>query len=469
MDDYGSALAIDVLTVISCTVLLARFGDIRFSHPATSYFIFHVHTVTSRLIGLSNGAVALYGGSGWFEAVMPEEIVRASLYADLAFWSTTAVWLFVKGTSGAAPPPTNKYYLKLDPRILRPVLAVAFVMGIIGIRVATQVPGMSNYEGFDPSSEWSSSSYILILPSWFGLAVLGHIYLYGFGRVTTVLLAVYLGLMSLQGGMRFRVIIGLLLAVQIWVERRHRRWPSRSLVFGLTAAAFLFFPMKNVGRMIQDGDSLSLISTTIADSATDIREGHADDQLFLDEFASGLTLLDRQGKKYWGSMYLPLLTLPIPRALWPGKPVLAGYMMDISSTTRPMAVSGMIVTYIGEAYANFGMAGVILVPPFLALFLVLFCRKAYAAPADSVLRFAYVLLSVNLIQVYRDGLVSLFMFTFVNMMPLMVIVLMHFAKSSIRKRRHLGIVKDASPSVASSTNMQLDIIAPSTGELGPRS
>jgi hypothetical protein len=444
MDEYGTALGIDVLTVISCFILLARFGDIRFSHPATPYIIFHVHTVTSRLAGLANGAIPLYANSGWFEAVMPSEIIRAALYADLAFWSMTAVWVFVKGTAdvmeGAAPPPT-RFYMQLDPRILRPVLGVAFVMGIVGLRVAADVPGIPTYEGFDQSSAWTFSSYILILPGWFGLAVLGYIYYYGFGRISTGLLAIYLVLMSVQGGMRFRAIIGLLLAVQIWVERKRRRWPSRMMVLALGVAAFLFFPMKNIGHSIQTGEGLSTISTTITETATDMSEGHADDQLFLDEFASSLTLLDLQGKKYWGSIYLPLLTLPIPRALWPEKPVLAGFMGDISSTTRPMATSGMIVTYMGEAYANFGLAGVILVPPLLAFFLVKFCRRAYMAPADSVLRFAYVLLSVSLIQVYRDGLTSIVMFTFVNMMPLMVVVLIQYARSIVQKHRHIGIVR----------------------------
>jgi hypothetical protein len=436
MDEYGQALLIDAVTVLSCVALLFRYGDLRLSHPGTPYIVFHVHTVTARLAGLFNGAAALYTNSpGEFEPVMPDEILRAAMYADIAFWTVTLVWLFVK--TSPRDEPTDRAMM-LEPRLFRPILLITFILGLIGLRVAAKLPGVDLYE-IDASSPWSTSSYLIILPSWYGLAVIGHIYYYGFKRWTVFLLSIYLFLMAIQGGMRFRFIIGLLLAVQIWVEHRNQRWPSRTLLLGLVAAGLLFFPMKDLGQILQSGGSAADVSAAVSDSATDVSEGSASDQLFLDEFASGLTLLDLQGKKYWGSVYLPLLTLPIPRALWPDKPVLAGFLADISSRTRPMSTSGMIVTYLGESYANFGVAGVFLVPPLLAWLLALFYRSAYRAPRNSVLRFSYVLLAVNLIQVYRDGLVSIVVFTFVNMMPLMFIVLAHMFAAAVRKRRHLGL------------------------------
>ena len=38
----------------------------------------------------------------------------------------------------------------------------------------------------------------------------------------------------------------------------------------------------------------------------------------------------------------------------------------------------------------------------------------------------FMLLACNLIQVYRDGLISLFVFVVINMMPLTAIVALHF-------------------------------------------
>jgi len=435
MDDYAQALAIDALTVVSCVALLVRFGHLRFAHPATAYIVFHVHTVTTRLAGLLHGARPLYSGwwRGMYDPVRPDELARAALYCDFAFLAVTAVWIFVKAT----PRPeelARRPAVKLESKILLPVLGMALVGGLIGLRISAHVPGMQRLQAFGESSDWATSSYVFILPTWFGLAVLGHIYYYGFRWYTSVLLAVYVALMTIQGGLRFRVVVSLLLVATIWVERKGRNWPSRMMVVGFGIVAVAFFPMKIVGSMIQEGQSIDDISAAVSDSIDEAVEGSAADHQFLDEFASALTLLDIQGKKYYGSIYLPLLTLPIPRAWWPEKPKLAPFISDISSPTRPMGQSGMIATYLGESYANLGLLGVILVPPLLALFLAWFCRRAYLTPYDSLWRFSYTLLSVNLIQVFRDGLQSIVVFTFVNMMPLMIVVITHLAVARIRKR-----------------------------------
>jgi len=442
MQEYGQSLLIDALSVTCCFALLLRFGNLRFSHPATPYMIFHLHTVTVRLMGLFNGADTIYSDSPQdFEPVLPVEIIRAALYCDIALWMVTIAWVLFALRAREETVRTDAIYL--EKRVLDPILAVAFVMGIVGLRIAAHVPGISAYEGLDPSSDWSSSSYLIILPSWFGLAVLGHAYYYGFKPITLILVVGYLVLMSLQGGMRFRVIIGLILAVQIWIERSNRRWPTRLTVIGLAVAALAFFPMKTVGFMLRQGESTSEIGSVLSTSITDVSEGANTDQMFLDEMGSALTLIDLNGKKFMGSMYLPMLTLPIPRALWPDKPGLSGFLQEISTSHRPMAACGMITTYLGEAYANFGLFGIFIVPPILAVLLAMFYRAAYSVPRLSVMRFAYVLVSVNLIQVYRDGLLSVFVFTLVNMMPLAVIVLAHLAIAAVRKRRHLGLAASA--------------------------
>ena len=442
MQEYGQSLLIDLLSVTCCLALLLRFGNLRFSHPGTPYMIFHVHTVSVRLLGLFNGAETMYSNAPQdFEPVLPTEIIRAALYCDFALWMVTLVWVLFALRMREDRLRTDALFL--EKKVLDPILAVAFVMGIVGLRIAAHVPGISAYDGLDPASDWSTSSYLIILPSWFGLAVLGHAYYYGFKPVTVLLVGVYLVLMSLQGGMRFRVIIGIIMTVQIWLEHSNRRWPTKVTVIGLALAALSFFPMKTVGFMVREGASTSEIGSVLSTSITDVSEGANTDQMFLDEMASALTLIDLNGRKFMGSMYLPMLTLPIPRALWPEKPGLSGFLQEISTSHRPMAACGMITTYLGEAYANFGLFGVFIVPALLALLLAFFYRSAYSVPRLSVLRFAYVLLSVNLVQVYRDGLLSMFVFTLVNMMPLAAIVLAHLAIAAVRKRRHLGLAASA--------------------------
>src|SRR5262249_54538201 len=143
----------------------------------------------------------------------------------------------------------------------------------------------------------------------------------------------------------------------------------------------------------------------------DVASGQNGDQTVLDQFASSLTLIDRSGRLYYGTTYLALLTSPIPRQWWPDKPGLAEYMKDFSTPSRPMAAMGMITTFMGDFYINFGHAGIIIMSFLTAYWLALVYFKAYRNNYYSVLRFGYLLIACNLIQVYRDGLMSLFIFT----------------------------------------------------------
>jgi hypothetical protein len=47
----------------------------------------------------------------------------------------------------------------------------------------------------------------------------------------------------------------------------------------------------------------------------------------------------------------------------------------------------------------------------------------------SVFRFIYIMVACNLIQVFRDGLISLVVFTLVNMAPLVVIAVLSWLTS----------------------------------------
>lgn len=178
--------------------------------------------------------------------------------------------------------------------------------------------------------------------------------------------------------------------------------------------------------MAQEGEAVTQIVDTSRESINNALVAEAPDQTFLDLFACTLTLTDENEKFYYGSTYLNLLTLPIPRQWWPDKPTLGDYLKDISRPWRPMAEMGMIVTYLGESYINFGFLGIIIIPYLVAYWLARAHFRAYRNNYFSVARFAYLLVACNLIQIYRDGIVSLVVFTCVNMMPLMLIVVLHF-------------------------------------------
>ena len=121
-----------------------------------------------------------------------------------------------------------------------------------------------------------------------------------------------------------------------------------------------------------------------------------------------------------------MLTVAVPRQWWPEKPGLADFEREISSPGRPIALDGMVVTMLGEFYVNFWYLGVIVLSFALAYGTGRLFQAAYRRGYLTIARFAYLMIACNLIEIYRDGLISLFVFVVINMMPLTVIVLLHF-------------------------------------------
>jgi hypothetical protein len=167
----------------------------------------------------------------------------------------------------------------------------------------------------------------------------------------------------------------------------------------------------------------------------DAFRGDHPDEMILDEFASSLTLADQYGKSYWGGTYVGLLTVAIPRQWWPEKPGLADFEKDISTASRAMAANGMVVTIVGEFYLNFSYVGVVVLC-FVIVYVSGTCfHAAYRCGYFTLPRFTYLLIACNLIQVFRDGLISLFVFPIINMMPLAAMVVLHLLQPATKESR----------------------------------
>jgi hypothetical protein len=427
---YGGALFVDVICLAICGVGLFRFGRLSHSHPATIYLVFHVYTFTWRLVALMNGAHTLLSDSSpIFQPVTEAEIVRAAILADVALIGMTlACLLIAQRERESGSEKFDSHGVMLDRRIIWGVVAVSLPLGAFGMLSYSVVPETfinPALSGDGVAGTWGGSSYLAILPTWPGLSLLVLIYYHGFRRWLVAPMVVYLLIMSIQGYHRFRVIIPVILLIQIHLDRRGRRWPGLGGVAILLALGMAFFPLKVAGKMVQQGSSVAEIAETSAQVITEAGEGQAADQQFLDQFAASLSLVDDTGTFFYGKPFLSVLTLPIPREWWPNKPGLADHIAEMSTPARPMGETGMILTYIGDAYANFGYAGAVVFPFVLGYWLCRVYVSSYQRPYLSLLRFCYLMVACNLIQVFRDGIISIVIFTAVQMMPLVVIVLLH--------------------------------------------
>ena len=447
---YAGCLFLDAVSVLICGVTLIRYGKLSHSHPAAVYILFHLYTFTWRLISLTNGAPTLFTDLGpGFLPITEEEIARAAVLADVALLAITVGCVLAMRSVGDAGErdldlsavPTLNY------KIIWGVVAVAMPLGIYGLLTYAVVPSSvitPGLEGTGPSDGWSGSSYVQILPSWPGLLLLILIYYHGFRRWLTVPMVIYLLIMAVQGYHRFRVVLPVVLLLQIYLDRQNRRWPGAGGFAILFLLALAFFPMKVAGRMVQQGAPISEIAQVSSDLISEAGQGQAGDQQFLDQYACTLALVDGAGDYYYGKPFLAMLTLPIPRIWWPDKPGLADHIIDFSRPWRPMGETGMILTYIGDGYANFGYAGVLLFPLLIGFGLTRAFRAAYRRPYSSLFRFTYLMLACNLIQVFRDGILSLVMFALVHMMPLTIIVILHkwFGEFRAAEEDITGVVEE---------------------------
>ena len=417
-----NTVLLDLSVWVFCVVALLAFARLSVTHPATSYLIFHGWFVSARTIAILSGAPTLFSWLGG-DPVSADEISRAVVLADAALIAMTFAWILAANRNSVRGEGSVFEAVPLRRDIIQLVVAFVMPVGAITLLLWSIVPG---FDAPQFATNWAGSNWTVVAQSWVGLGLLALIYAYGFRLVLIAPFAAYLALVAYQGNFRFRLLIPAILLVQIYADRRGKRWPSLKTTTALLGCAVLFFPMKGIGEGLQAGAEPAALWRAAEHEIADVLRGAHPDEMILDQFASALTLADQHGKLFLGKTYAGILTVAMPREWWPGKPGLADFEKEISSPGRPIAADGMVVTMLGEFYVNFWYPGVILFSFIVAYASGSAFHAAYRRSYFTLARFAYLLVACNLIQVYRDGLISLFVFVVINMMPLTAIVLLHF-------------------------------------------
>jgi len=196
------------------------------------------------------------------------------------------------------------------------------------------------------------------------------------------------------------------------------------LRYGLIAAllAIFIFPLKEIGKKIQKGEQIELIEVA-KESIDGLLGGETGDLSFIEQSGAMIGSIDDKNTYFWGTTYLPTIFFWIPRSLWADKPALNFWQKEISTSGRDYAKQGQVSLLSGEAYANFSYVGAFMVPLCLGYFYGLVYRRAMVASIRHRHFLLLLLLNMILFQVWRDGLISLFVFPFINYFPLTVLYL----------------------------------------------
>jgi hypothetical protein len=407
---------LDLGVVLAVVVLMFR--RMAFWHPLTIYLLFHLYSFTYRLFQILSGSPLMYTGQANAEAISPEEISRAMLWAD------AALLLFVAASWWAHRVFDAKSDQPVERRVLN--LNIAKAVGLLCLPLGAYFFYTVKTTGFVASIDSAATGYIQVMSMW-PIGVLGLlIFAFGFRWHLLALTAFFLGAVAFQGYHRFMLILPLLYFAALYLQANRRRWPGVVMVVAALFIGLVFPRLKSIGASIQYGDyqnAITMVQESFGKSKSEYEVISTED--FLDQFAGGLSLVDTNDRKFWGSTYVAIITLPVPRAWWPDKPGLADHLQEISTSGRRYDIEGRILTYLGEAYANFGYAGLLLVPVLLGYLLTAACLRATTGPMLRLGRYLYLVFFMALIQTFRDGLLSIVVFTFVHNMPMLFTWILH--------------------------------------------
>jgi hypothetical protein len=411
-------LLLDIVVVV--TVIFLMFRRMAFWHPLTVYLFFHLYSFTYRAFKLTTGdASPLYTGVPNTEVITAAELSRALLWADVGLVVfAVASWLAHGQFEAKAMRPTVR-------RVMSP--NIAKFLGVLCLPVGFYVFTALKSGNLELEVGAAGTGYLQTVALW-PIGIVGLlVFTFGFRWYLLLLGGFFLGGVALQGYHRFMLVLPLLFFTAYYLQTRRLRWPTWPILLGALVFALVFPRLKYIGQAVRAGDNQEAWAQVTESFTFRSREkGESGGEDFLDQYAGALSLADTNGRNFNGSTYLAIVTLPIPRAWWPNKPGLADHLQEISTSGRNYAVEGRIITYLAEAYLNFGYVGLFLIPAFMGYVLTAFCLWANAGPQLRLSRYVYLVVFMALIQTFRDGLLSIFVFTVVHNMPMLFALILHY-------------------------------------------
>lgn len=194
----------------------------------------------------------------------------------------------------------------------------------------------------------------------------------------------------------------------LWLYERRQNWPAPRILIGIMLVIATFNTVgADRGRAIREmfGTDKTAKVQYEAPSQWHPLEGMDFANLEYLEFVV-YTIPQRSHTFTFFTEELQLFTEPVPRVLWPGKPVGPPILLfDPRAFGNPV---GITVTLAGVGWAGLGWAGVVLWCGGWGYALGWLYRKFVQAPQNAFQTIAYLTLLSSLIVAYRDGgLVSL--------------------------------------------------------------
>jgi hypothetical protein len=418
-------LILQVLVWLAVFGLFLASGQASVFHPATMYLGFHgvVFVIRPILVyTLQFDSIWLYMG------YHPDEtdFIRALGVSSVALVSFVGASLFfgrapVRFTPGPPPllTPMQRRTLLYTTVILLPYMAASIVAGQkadSGERAANGVYIQTHSTGYLNDAQFMLAP---LLCAWL-LATRFH-----WLNLPTILL--YVAYRSWNGWSRWTIVLFFLMIVLAYCWQRRRRWlPLGAL--GLAIPVLMLFNVLGHNRdVLKDFFTGQQNESAIVDihegmSPVEKRNLRYDTQDFanFDYLCFFASVYARNPDAYtYGTQYLQLLTEPIPRILWKGKPVGSPVpgKIDIGNYGH---ILGLTLSLPGDGFVSGGWIGVVVLMSLGGLIMGK-CHRWFWKHLDEPMAVLFYVSGLAMLpQWFRDGGISIYKFLMWTWLPFLV-------------------------------------------------
>jgi hypothetical protein len=413
------AITAQVMLFLVVLGLFAASGQASIFHPVTVYLVFHGIVFVLRPI-----LVQYFGCNHEFEYMMlyPSEqvFVRTLLVSSVGFCVFVAACLGMSPRRTSFPPgppveftPLQKRALLITTLVLLPAVAYSIYAtrnGIQGENVGA-VYIMTNSVGYINDVQ---NVLTPLLCAW--------IVVTRFHWLNLIPVALYLAYRGWFGWARWTIILFFLMAVTTYCWYRNRRWPPLRSIPAAVPFLVLFILLgqhREVLKAFFEGTEIPKVEIVPGMSAADQLRKKYDGPDFANfDFLTYIVAIvpDRTGTYSYGSQYLQLITEPIPRRLWKGKPV--GAPVALFSLMDYGNFNGRTPSLCGDGWMSGGWIGLITTMALVGGLLGWAHRLFWKHVRNNMLVIFY-LAGLAMVPVwYRDGGISITKFLLWTWLPL---------------------------------------------------
>lgn len=394
---------------LPCALFAYRGARLPFYHPISFYLVYHFMGFVLRPL-----AIGLVGHSTvWaMMGISPtvEDVTYAIAISGIAL--VTMVFAPVVFAPGLyRDTQFSGFEFKVGRKLgLAVGLAIVLILGIVGASTTSSFSDVDVNNVQTQALEGGgnalvgTSGYVTMLGDYLIVFV---IFTIAASRHRLVVLSVLLAFVVFrltQGSARYSFISVAIVFATVELVRAGRRQPR---LWQLAAAVSLILAFDVIGsdrlafRSIVQGTST--VEETLQFYGEDRGRGLlTGDFAEIENLVATMHVVHATGRYNWGSQYLRLVIWPIPRQIWPDKPVYT----DLLGLGRYSKIFSIItITMVGDTYTNFGPLAVLL--GFVLYGLGFSAAHRFAARTTSAMALLAFLTSTGFITLYyRDGFVG---------------------------------------------------------------